>query len=187
MSKHKKRISTVNISTKKGDNGFSSLINGDSLPKYHIYFETLGTLDELNSWIGLVLVYIDDELKNEKKILIKIQNYLFKIGAELALAQSISFDNRLTKEIEGHNKRLQHNLGDYLSNGFFHPGGTELAAHLDIARTVCRRCERRLVLLKKENNFPNIILQFINRLSDYLFLLRCYVNQSEGYSEIKAK
>ncbi|MBD3250636.1 MAG: cob(I)yrinic acid a,c-diamide adenosyltransferase [Candidatus Pacebacteria bacterium] len=178
----------VNLSTKTGDKGVTSLANGQRLDKDDLRFELIGGLDELNSWLGVVIakMKLDDQLKEPLKIhyqfLLKLQNELFNIGAEVASADGVELDDSFLSKLEQASDELQQDLSNKWQNRFVLPGGTEVAAWLDVSRTVCRRVERVLVAfnnaLKKvdQNQVRPVVLQLINRLSDYLYVLKIYVN-----------
>ncbi|MCD4745764.1 MAG: cob(I)yrinic acid a,c-diamide adenosyltransferase [Bacteroidales bacterium] len=161
------------IYTKKGDNGETSLIGGSKVPKYHEKIEAYGTVDELNSFIGLIRDQkIDSHTKN---VLIKIQNKLYTAGALLAtdnkksiktLPQLCEYDiQTLENEIDKINKNLSE------LKFFILPGGHPLVSYCHIARTICRRAERITVKLSDTLNINKIIIKYLNRLSDYLFIL----------------
>ncbi len=164
---------TFKIYTKTGDKGKTSLIGGTRVPKYHLRIEAYGTIDELNSYIGVLKC----DVKNLKmsEILSEIQDRLFTIGSQLAndskntkmqIPDLIESDIKLLeKEID----RMEKNL-PALKN-FILPGGTQLASFCHVARCVCRRAERLSVQLSDESTVSQIIIKYLNRLSDYLFVL----------------
>jgi len=162
------------IYTKTGDSGKTSLVGGTRVPKLHLRLEAYGTIDELNSFIGLLACCIEE---NEvRDILSFIQNKLFTVGSYLATetehvqpgAKSIIHDDDidlLEKEMD----RLDNELPPL--HAFVLPGGNEGAARAHICRTVCRRAERCIYWVKEEYPVDDYILRFVNRLSDYFFLL----------------
>jgi len=175
-----------NIYTKTGDDGTSGLIGGTRVEKFDPRLEAYGTVDELNSWIGI----LKSGQKEDRVIetLISVQNSLFVIGSYLATDETKSdLKNHLTcctdditileKEID----RMQDILIPL--NNFVLPGGSIFAAKAHVARTVCRRAERRIVELSKTIVVEKNILIFINRLSDYLFVLSRYINHLAGISD----
>ncbi|MCB9813703.1 MAG: cob(I)yrinic acid a,c-diamide adenosyltransferase [Pseudomonadales bacterium] len=170
----------ISVSTKKGDKGESYLINGKKISKSNIVFEVLGTLDELNSHLGLVIVKIQEnpskEITKNVKFLLDIQHTLFYLGAQLAESPKESLSESQLFKLETEADRLQLEMADNWITKFVLPGGTELGAHIDIARTVSRRLERLIVGLSEKKSVPELILKYINRLSDYLFILRCFIN-----------
>ncbi len=177
------------IYTKKGDDGFTSLVGGQRVHKSEQMIEKYGEVDELNSHIGLLLFYMSD---NEKlKICItclkNIQNRLFDLGSNLASRSEDrsrfklpQMNDKMIKSIESEIDRLDNDLAP-LKN-FILPGGNLAAAQAHICRTVCRRVER--VILRGDSTLlPPFSLEFINRLSDYLFVLARYLNHIENINE----
>ncbi|QOG88727.1 cob(I)yrinic acid a,c-diamide adenosyltransferase [Flavobacterium columnare] len=170
----------MKVYTKTGDKGTTALFGGTRVPKHHIRIESYGTVDELNSYIGL----IRDQAMNPlyKAVLIEIQDRLFTLGAILATPPE--------KEVlKNGQKRLQ-NLGltetdiEYLENEidkmetdlppmthFVLPGGHTTVSYCHIARCVCRRAERLATHLHEEEPTDELVLKYLNRLSDYLFVL----------------
>src|SRR6187431_3090345 len=181
----------LKIYTKTGDLGKTSLIGGTKVPKSHIRIETYGTVDELNSFIGLVNDYITDE--NSGTVLKEIQDRLFTIGSSLAcdpeketklkipdLKESdVEF---LEKEIDKMNEVLP------VMKSFILPGGHVAVSTLHIGRCVCRRAERCCVRMqKKELEVEPLIIKYLNRLSDYLFVLARSAAQQLAAEEIPWK
>ncbi|PIY80036.1 MAG: ATP:cob(I)alamin adenosyltransferase [Candidatus Pacebacteria bacterium CG_4_10_14_0_8_um_filter_42_14] len=175
----------ISISTKTGDAGTSGLINGVRLSKDSPIFEVIGTLDELNSWLGLIATHLDVDHDAHKRFIYKIQDTLFYIGAELAQSPKTKLQTTAVKALEKQATALQESLSDNWHTKFLLPGGTKLGAYCDLARTVCRRSERRLITLMKVQKVSSNNLKYINRLSDYLFLLRCFVNDAAEYRELE--
>ena len=158
------------------DSGKTKLHNGKTVPKDHPVIEMLGTIDELNSIIGFILSKkITPVLK---KILLKIQKELLLFCSGL-IYQNTSMD---FKELENLIDQLEVKLEQL--NKFIIPGGTESAALLHLARTVCRRAERRLITLIKKENVEKSRLAYINRLSDLLFVMARYENNQAGIKEL---
>lgn len=163
----------MKIYTKTGDKGETSLIGGTRVPKSHLRIEAYGTIDELNSWIGL----IRDQQINDLSIkaLLEIQDRLFTIGSLLAadpekskmkLPEIIDVDiTFLEKQIDVMNETIPE------LKSFILPGGHTTVSYCHIARCVCRRAERLIVHLNEENPVEGKIIIYINRLSDYLFTL----------------
>jgi cob(I)alamin adenosyltransferase len=175
-----------NIYTKTGDDGTSGLIGGTRVKKFDLRLEAYGTVDELNSWIGLIKS--GQKEQSVLETLLSIQNKLFVIGSYLATDESKSdlkkqLSNNsddailLEKEID----RMQEILPSL--NHFILPGGSVFSGYAHVSRTVCRRAERRIVELSETIAVENNILIFINRLSDYLFVLSRYINHQAGISE----
>ncbi len=183
----------LSISTKTGDAGETSLANGQRVAKDHPVFEVIGTLDEVNSWLGLVAAKLGESFQSHKMFLYHIQDTLFYIGAELARSPKARLTQTELTKLEKEAEALQASLADDWHTQFLLPGGTELGGYLDVARTVCRRCERLLVAYAKsraqagEDEVSPMLMKYVNRLSDYVYLLRCFVNHQEQYREQKFK
>lgn len=163
----------MKIYTKTGDAGKTSLIGGTRVPKHHIRIEAYGTIDELNSHIGLIRDQsIDDHTKS---ILLEVQDRLFTIGSLLA-ADPEKSKMKLPKINESDIKLLENEIdtmNDALPEmrSFVLPGGHPIVSYCHIARCVCRRAERKTVLLSENSPTPEFVIKYINRLSDYLFVL----------------
>ena len=161
------------IYTKTGDKGLTGLIGGTRIPKFDIRIEAYGTVDELNSYIGLVRDQAIDE--NSRTILIEIQDRLFTIGSLLAadpkknkmLLPQISESDieLLEKQIDAMNEHLPE------MKSFVLPGGHTTVSFCHIARCVCRRAERCVLRLNEEQPINELIYKYLNRLSDFLFVL----------------
>lgn len=177
----------INISTKTGDKGTSGLANGKRLPKDDAIFEVLGTIDELNSYIGLSISHLSDHFMEYKHFLLEIQDVLFMMGAEVAQSPKVAVESKHLDKLEQISETLQELMEDNWTTKFIYPGGTQTAAILDVTRTVARRAERVAVSYNVNNPLSPFILQYLNRLSDFFFILRCFVNQKEGYVEIQFK
>lgn len=178
------------ISTKTGDNGQTSLANGSRVAKDSTIMRLLGTIDELNSWLGLAVAKLGTSYAQKKQSLERIQQDLYHLSAVIAQAPKAEFADSRLESLEVEAEELQNKLKDGWHEDFLYPGGTELGAYLDLARTVCRRSERRLVTHQKQNQEkenPGTALPYLNRLSDYLFLLRCYFNQVQEHPEKELK
>ncbi|WP_237275363.1 cob(I)yrinic acid a,c-diamide adenosyltransferase [Tenacibaculum ovolyticum] len=184
----------MKIYTKTGDKGTTALFGGTRVPKHHLRIESYGTIDELNSYIGLVRDQnIDNILKSK---LSKIQSDLFILGAMLATPPeketlkngkerlnihkitdtSIQF---LEDEIDLMNKALPQ------MTHFILPGGHQTVSFCHIARCVCRRAERLSVALNEEEHVSGVVLMYLNRLSDYLFVLARKLTQDLKAEEVK--
>jgi cob(I)alamin adenosyltransferase len=173
----------ISISTKTGDAGTSGLANGQRVGKDNPIFEVLGTQDELNAWLGLCIAKLDDHFAEQKQFLLNVQETLFYLGAELARSPKARVTQKNLQEFEKTSEDLQDRMQENWTTKFLYPGGNEAAATIDIARTVSRRFERCVVKYSTLEEVSPIILKYVNRLSDYLFILRCYVNQEEKYTE----
>lgn len=182
----------IQISTKTGDHGETGLASGHRLAKDALVFEVVGTLDELNSWLGVVLSHVDTsfathtkqtESQHAKERLYHIQDTLFFLGAEIAGSPNAKLAAGELEQVEEWSDELQTKMAENWTTQFLLPGGTPLGAWMDIARTVCRRCERVLVSYSREVAVRPLLLQYLNRLSDYLYVLRCWANQELSYAE----
>jgi cob(I)alamin adenosyltransferase len=178
---------SIKIYTKTGDKGETSLIGGTRVPKHHIRIETYGTVDELNSHIGLIRdQQIDDA---SKKTLIEIQDRLFTIGASLASdpekskmkIPDLKEDDILflEKEIDRMNDSLPE------MKNFVLPGGHTTVSYCHIARCVCRRAERQATHLSENSFVADLVIKYLNRLSDYLFVLSRKLSHDLKAEEIK--
>ena len=173
------------IYTKTGDGGSTSLIGGTRVPKYDVRIEAYGTVDELNSWIGLIR---DQQIdKHFQDILLEIQDRLFTLESELARGPE-ALDRQLPeisesdillleKEIDSMNEALPE------LSSFILPGGHTTVSYCHLARTVCRRSER--LTLKMGETFPvnPLNIKYLNRLSDYLFVLSRILSHKLGAPE----
>jgi cob(I)alamin adenosyltransferase len=181
----------MKIYTKTGDKGNTSLIGGTKVPKNDIRIETYGTVDELNSWIGLINDQLkDDSLQNELK---EIQDRLFTIGSSLATDAEIELKMKLPDltidDIQFLEKRIDAMTDELPSmKSFILPGGHVTVSSIHIARCVCRRAERLTVNIQQHELFVDEkVIQYLNRLSDYLFTLARFVGQQLGAKEIPWK
>lgn len=182
----------IKISTKKGDQGETELANGTRQSKSALIFHVIGDLDELNSWLGLLVataVPQSNKYQSQLQLLKKMQEALFVISAELVSASKgkhkVQVDASFLSFLENLSDEMQEQLASGWHQRFLYPGGVTLAAYADLARTVCRRAERSLVALSQKQSIRPVILALCNRFSDYLYLLRCYVNQQENYQEVE--
>ncbi|MBI5857616.1 MAG: cob(I)yrinic acid a,c-diamide adenosyltransferase [Sphingobacteriales bacterium] len=182
---------SLKIYTKTGDKGTTSLIGGTKVSKAHIRIETYGTVDELNSWIG----FVNDQVKHKRsgKILKEIQDRLFTIGSSLACDPDKDTKMKipdlqdtdvelLEKEIDRMNEKLP------AMKSFILPGGHPTVSSLHIARCVCRRCERLCAHMQDEKMFiDRLVIKYLNRLSDYLFVLSRFIGHRLKAKEIPWK
>ena len=177
---------TFKIYTKTGDKGETSLIGGVRVPKYHLRIECYGTTDELNSYIGLII----DTMQNKQmaKMLYEVQDRLFTIGSVLASDPEKS-KMKIPDLLESDITLLEQEM-DFMDSklpelkNFILPGGTIVASHCHVARCICRRAERLVVHLSAETEVPEMIIRYLNRLSDYLFMLSRYVVHQIGATEV---
>lgn len=184
----------MKIYTKTGDKGTTALFGGTRVSKYHIRIESYGTLDELNSWLGLLR---DQEIDpHTKEVLILIQHKLFTLGAILATdpekALLKSGKERLNiPGISGDDVLLLEREMDTMDGTlppmthFILPGGHPTVSYCHIARTVCRRAERLATQLYEKEPFDDLVLSYINRLSDYLFVLARMLSHTLKVAEVK--
>lgn len=184
----------MKIYTKTGDDGTTGLIGGTRVKKHHIRIESYGTIDELNSWLGLIG---DQEIDVDvKEALTKIQKKLFIIGAILATDPEKALLKNGKKrlnipEITNADIRFLETEIDSMDASlpqmthFILPGGHTTVSYCHIARTVCRRAERMCTLLQENAPFNATVLQYINRLSDYLFVLARKLSLELQAEEIK--
>ena len=178
----------MSVYTKTGDDGTSGLIGGTRVEKYDLRLESYGTVDELNSWIGLIRIQSIDQPTND--LLRAVQNNLFVIGARLAtdLAKTdLSEKLPLKAEEILHLEKEMDRILDLLPpmEHFVLPGGSRAVSYCHLARTVCRRAERRVCQLAKEVPVPADLIRYLNRLSDYLFVLSRKVAVDEGIDEVQ--
>ena len=175
----------MKIYTKKGDQGQTALIGGTRVPKYHIRIEAYGTIDELNSHIGLVRDHCSDE--NDLRLLKNIQNQLFSLGALLAADPDKSkMDLPKLKEdyitaMEIRMDEMEADLPELKS--FILPGGHPSVSFTHVARCVCRRAERKVVYLEEQDSIPDFSISYLNRLSDYLFVLSRKLTKDHGLQD----
>ena len=179
------------IYTKTGDLGKTSLIGGTKVPKSHLRIESYGTVDELNSYIGLV----NDAFKNENANLVlrEIQDRLFTIGSSLACDPEKEPLMKIPDLHEEDIEYLEHEIDKMneelpAMKSFVLPGGDVAISYAHIARCVCRRAERVCVHLQQESLFVEpLVIKYLNRLSDYLFVLSRYMSLQLGVPEIPWK
>jgi len=163
----------MKIYTKTGDKGFTSLIGGTRVPKYHLRIESYGTVDELNSYIGLIR---DQDISTHDMDLLKqVQDRLFTIGSSLASDPEKSrmvIPDLHTEDITLLESEMD-TMNEYLPElrHFILPGGNNAISYCHIARCVCRRAERLSVHLATESSVDEKVIIYLNRLSDYLFTL----------------
>lgn len=177
----------MKIYTKTGDKGLTSLIGGSRVPKYHIRIESYGTVDELNAYLGLIA---DQDISaHHQKNLKQIQDRLFTIGACLAAdpdtAHKILPDlttadmEMLEQEMDSMDKQLPQ------LKHFILPGGSNAISFCHVARCVCRRAERITVQLAQESSVDEKVIVYLNRLSDYLFMLARAIGHEQHIEEHK--
>lgn len=184
----------MKIYTKTGDKGTTALFGGTRVPKHHIRINSYGTVDELNSHIGLIRDQNIDELS--KKVLVTIQDKLFTVGAVLATdpekailksgQKRLNIPTIAIEDIELLEKEIDR-MNDTLPpmTHFVLPGGHQTVSFCHIARCVCRRAERLATALYELEPFEETTLQYLNRLSDYLFVLARKLSNDLQAEEIK--
>jgi cob(I)alamin adenosyltransferase len=181
----------IRIYTKTGDRGNTSLIGGTKVPKNDMRIETYGTVDELNSWIGMLNDRLqDEEFRDELK---EIQDRLFTIGSSLATdaekEPKMKLPDLHPSDIELLEKKIDR-MTDALPpmKSFILPGGHVTVSSIHIARCVCRRAERLAVNLQQHELFVDEkLIMYLNRLSDYLFTLARYAGMKLGAPEVAWK
>jgi cob(I)alamin adenosyltransferase len=188
------RLALNRIYTKRGDAGETSLAGGQRVPKDSARIEAYGTVDELSAFIGLAVVSCEEMILRDPRmglllvILRRVQHELFNLGSILATLPEDVHPRQaritpaeiaqLEREIDGMNESLPS------LRSFVLPGGTRLNAELHVTRTVCRRAERLLVAFSREEPVPPETIQYLNRLSDAMFVWSRWVNNAVGAPEI---
>ena len=174
------------VYTRTGDQGETSLVGGVRIKKSHIRLEAYGTVDELSAHLGMLASMIEND---EHDFIIRIQNNLFNVCTHLATDQSQTPLYPSAHLAEGEIASLEERIDNLMKQwperqGFVLPGGVPAACQAHICRTVCRRAERRIAALAEEAQIAPEMQQYINRLSDYLFVLAKIINFNQGKSEI---
>ena len=168
------------IYTRTGDKGTTGLGDGSRVDKDSLRVETYGTVDELNSLIGLVLTSeIDDSIG---ACLTRTQHELFDLGGELCMPGYTLIPESCIEQLENDLDRFNEDLPPL--KDFILPGGSESAARCHLARTVCRRAERLMVSLTKVEDINEVSLRYLNRLSDLLFVIARVLARANGGSEV---
>ena len=168
------------IYTRTGDNGTTGLGDGSRVDKDSLRVDAFGTVDELNSAVGLVLsTDLNDSIR---KCLTRTQHELFDLGGELCMPGTTlipdSYVQQLESDLDGFNEKLPP-LKDFIL-----PGGSESATRCHLARTICRRAERLVVALAKNEDVNSVSLRYLNRLSDLLFVIARVLARGDGGSEV---
>ena len=174
------------IYTRKGDEGETSLGGGQRVPKDSARVAAYGTVDELNSTIGVALAHGLSSRLTE--ILATIQNELFHLGSDLAFREEDKRAYRLPQIEERHVIQLEQWIDEMIEatgtlKNFILPGGSIGAAQLHVARTICRRAERDVLTLARAEAIGGLVMPYLNRLSDLLFVMARYENQQHGGPE----
>jgi len=179
----------MKIYTKTGDTGETALFGGGRVPKDDARVEAYGDVDELNAALGMARAV--EPMPRIDEVLVPIQRDLFSIGALLATPDLDKMHKHLAKaNIDDRRIRdLEHAIDDCENEleplkAFVIPGGSQKGAILHVARTVCRRAERRVVRLQREVEIPSLVVIYLNRLSDLLFMLARVANVRTGAGEV---
>lgn len=172
----------MSIYTRTGDTGSTSLFGGKRVLKCEELIEVYGSLDELNSWVGLIAA--DFSILDVSRFLQAIQSDLFTIGSTLAGWKSgdLTMLESRVKEMEARIDAMEGGLPPI--RNFILPGGAQLAAHAHITRSICRRVERQTVALMQKQEVDKRIVKYLNRLSDLFFMLARFINKQENVEEI---
>jgi cob(I)alamin adenosyltransferase len=177
-------VRLTRIYTRAGDRGETSLGDGSRVPKLDCRIGAFGTVDELNAALGVVLA--DAGLSGELRApLEQIQNDLFDVGADLSVPFGVTDRLRVGQAAVDRLEQLCDQLNEELPmlKSFVLPGGTEAAARLHVARTICRRAERESLAANEEYGINPLVLKYLNRLSDFLFIAARRANASAGRDE----
>ncbi len=184
------RLALNRIYTKRGDSGETALVGGQRVPKDALRIECYGTVDELNSFIGLARVSCSEEARLEKlgEILLRVQHELFNLGSILAtLPEDVHPKQPRVTDVEI--EQLEREI-DAMNEGlpplrsFVLPGGSRVNAELHATRTICRRAERLVVALAREEQVPVEATRYLNRLSDALFVWSRWASHITGVPEV---
>jgi cob(I)alamin adenosyltransferase len=172
---------SMKIYTKSGDDGTTGLLGGRRVHKSDERIECIGLVDELNAALGWVAAAGDIE--------VGVQNDLFLIGSHLAIGEDGVVPSHLPPLTEEMVTRLEKRIDAFESElpplkTFILPGGCELAARLHLARTICRRAERRLVAFNKDQTLPPLMVMYLNRLSDWLFVQARWANKQARVADV---
>ncbi len=186
-------IRITRVYTRTGDKGETALVGGKRVPKDSLRIEAYGTIDELNSIVGLARVFNEERLKEGEahrfldEVLRKIQDELFDLGSELATPSDLTYEGmyrvgeKEVKSIEGIIDECQKDLEPLKS--FVLPGGGKIGGYLHQCRTVCRRAEREILRLSRVEEISEWPLKYVNRLSDLFFVLSRWVGKHMGEKE----
>ena len=182
---------SIKIYTKTGDDGTTGLFGGGRRPKNDARIAAYGDVDELNAFLGLTRVATNEHTVSIDTLIERLQTKLFTLGADLATPrENIKTEIEIPRIIESDVLWLESEIDRYESEleplkRFVLPGGGELSARLHVARTVARRAERSLITLMQHEEIAGQALQFLNRLSDLLFVLARAANRREGVADVE--
>lgn len=169
------------IYTRTGDTGTTALFGGKRVLKCEDLVDVYGSIDELNSWVGLIAS--DFDVPDVQQFLEAIQSDLFTIGSALAgWRGDLGFLENRIKEMEARIDLLEKKLPPI--KNFILPGGSTLGARVHIVRAICRRVERQSVALAQKQSIDPVMIKYLNRLSDLFFMLARFINKQEGVAEI---
>ena len=175
------------IYTRTGDKGKTSLVGGTRVSKTHVRLEAYGTVDELNSQLGLLYTYLAEE--GDQKLILWVQHKLFSVGSYLATDQNnttLRIESQITDEDILRLERSIDEVDGQLPplKAFVIPGGSRGSAVCHVCRTICRRAERRILAMAEKHEVAENVSAFVNRLSDYLFVLARKMNLLSQVDEI---
>ena len=175
------------VYTRKGDLGTTSLVGGVRISKSDIRLEAYGTVDELSAQLGMLVAMMDEG--SERDLIVRVQNNLFNVCTHLATDQSQTPLYPSAHLAEGETELLEERIDQLMAalperQGFILPGGCQATCQAHICRTVCRRAERRIAALAEVATVGPEMQKYVNRLSDYLFVLAKIINFNTGASEI---
>lgn len=177
----------LKIYTKTGDSGQTSLYDQTRINKEDIRVESYGTIDELNSTLGLAKTFINDEAIYQ--LIERIQRELFNVAGELAMLDGSGFPDRITEE---NILFLEQTIDAYLDRigrdqvfKFILPGSNTASGALHVSRTVCRRAERRILRLARQHAVGPILIKYVNRLADFIYTLARYMEENPTFVEFK--
>ena len=173
----------MKIYTKTGDKGDTSLYDGTRVAKDDVRVESYGTVDELTSSLGLAKTYVEDEAI--RRLVHKMQTDLFRVAGELATSDGAKFPLRIS---EADTAALEKVIDDYVArmapvDKFIVPGNTQASAALHVARTVCRRAERRILTLSRQVPVSDELIKYVNRLSDAIYAVARFLEGQQSYVE----
>lgn len=168
------------IYTRTGDAGTTGLGDGSRVNKDSLRVQAMGSVDELNAWIGLLLT---ESLPSDTILLLtEIQHVLFDLGGELCIPGHTMLTQQQTTQLEEALDQMNEQLSPLKE--FILPGGSKASAYCHLARTVCRRAERDVTALSRMESVSNEVMQYLNRLSDFLFVLCRHLNRTSGQQDV---
>ena len=177
---------TIKIYTKVGDQGYTKQVTGKMVPKYDLQIEALGDIDELDSYLGVVIANLSDQCQELLNPLQDRQRDLYELESDIVVKRHEEITAATVEFLEQQIDELNQKIPK--TTHFILPGGSITATHLHYARTVARRAERAMAKLNDEQQeLAPACLKYINRLSDYLFILARYANVLDDVEEVKSK